>query len=143
MIDQKLTKEKLKKIEDYYEKLNELLEEPIETILENFKSYFAVSYDTLQGKNMNDYLQTLKNRLSQTIPNIAFTKEQDVTINGNLAYAIEAELTQQGVDFKVLMVVVSGQGEDIWVISFNTVKSNWDSYKDMFYGVASSFIVKK
>jgi len=42
MIDQKLTKEKLKKIEDYYEKLNELLEEPIETILENFKSYFAI-----------------------------------------------------------------------------------------------------
>ena len=109
----------------------------------NFKSYFAVSYDTLQGKGIIDYLQTVKNSLSQAVPNIVFTKDQDLTINGIFAHATEAEMSQQGVDFKVLMIVVSGQGEDVWVVSFNTVKSSWDSYKDMFYGVADSFIVKK
>lgn len=109
----------------------------------NFKSYFAVSYDTLQGKSINDYLQTVKNGLSQAISNVVFTKEQDMTINGSSAHAIEAELTQQGVNFKILMVVVAGQGEDVWVISFNTTKSSWDGYKETFYSIADSFSLKK
>ncbi len=105
--------------------------------------YFAVSYDTLQGKGVIDYLQTIKNSLSQVVPNVVFTKEQDLTISDRFAHATEAKLTQQGVSLKVLIVVVSGQGEDVWVVSFNTTKSNWDGYRDLFYGVASSFIVKK
>jgi len=109
----------------------------------NFKSYFAVSYDTLQGKNMNDYLGIVKSGLLQTIPNVVFTKEQDMTINGSSANAIEAELTQQGVNFKILMVVVKGQGDDVWVISFNTTKSSWDGYKETFYSIADSFSLKK
>ena len=109
----------------------------------NFKSYLAVSYDIFQGKNMNDYLQTVKNGLSQTISNVIFIKEQDMTINGRPAHAIEMELIQQGVNFKILMVVVKGQGDDAWVISFNTIKSGWDGYKETFYNVANSFSLKK
>jgi len=109
----------------------------------NFQSYFAVSYETLQGKSMNDFLQIVKNGLSQTIPNVVFTKEQNMTIDGRIAHAIEAELTQQGVDFKVLVVLVAGQGEDVWVLSFNTTKSSWDGYKETFYSIANSFSVKK
>lgn len=108
----------------------------------NFKSYFAVSYDTLQGKSMNDYLQIVRNGLSQTISNIVFTKEQDMTINGSSAHAMEAELTQQGADFKILMVAVAGQGEDVWVMSFNTTESNWDGYEETFYNIADSFSLK-
>ncbi|MCL5010690.1 MAG: DUF1795 domain-containing protein [Patescibacteria group bacterium] len=109
----------------------------------NFKSYFAVSYDTLQGKSMNDYLQIVKNGLLQTIPNVIFTKEQDIMIGGRPARAMEAELTQQGVNFKILMVVIAGQGEDVWVLSFNTTKGSWDGYKEMFYNIAGSFSLKK
>ncbi len=109
----------------------------------NFKSYFAVSYDTLQGKNVNDYLQTVKDGVSQAISNIVFTKEQDIKMNGSSAHAIEAELAQQGVNFKILMVVIAGQGEDVWVISFNTTKSSWDGYKETFYDIAGSFSLKK
>ena len=109
----------------------------------NFKSYFAVSYDTLQGKSMSEYEQIVKSGLQQTISNVVFTKEQDMTINGKSAHALEAELTQQGVNFKILMVVVRGQGDDVWVMSFNTTKSSWDGYKETFYGVANSFNLKK
>lgn len=42
MINKILVKEKLEKIKDYYEKLEELLEEPLEEILKSFKSYFAI-----------------------------------------------------------------------------------------------------
>src|SRR3989344_4337747 len=33
----------------------------------NFKSYFALSYDTLQGKNKSEYAQTVKSGLQQAI----------------------------------------------------------------------------
>jgi len=109
----------------------------------NFKSYFAVSYDTLQDKNMSEYLQIVKNGLQQTVPGVVFTKDQDMTINNRSAHAIEAELTQQGVNFKILLTVIAGEGKDVWVMSFNTTKNAWDGYKETFYSVADSFSLKK
>jgi hypothetical protein len=109
----------------------------------NFKSYFAVSYDTLQDKSLNEYLQLVKSGLQQTISGVVFTKDQDTTINGKFAHIIEAELTQQGVNFKILMVIITGQGKDVWTMSFNTTKSGWDGYEETFYSVANSFNLKK
>lgn len=109
----------------------------------NFKSYFAVSHDTLKGKDMNGYLQTLRDGLSQTFPDAVFTNEQNITINNNSAHTMEVGFAQQGVNFKILIVVVAGQGENVWPISFNTTKSAWDGYREMFYNIANSFIVKK
>jgi len=109
----------------------------------NFKSYVAVSYDTLQGKTMSEYLQNIKSELQRLISNAVFTKEEDININDRPAHAMEAEMTQQGVNFKVLMVVMGGEGEDVWVISFNTTKNNWDGYKETFYNIAKSFSLKK
>jgi len=123
-------------------KTNENVDDPAAQKI-NFKSYFAVTYDTVQGKSMNDYLQTVKDGLSQTISNIVFTKERDIAINDSSAYEIEAELTQQGANFKILLAVIAGQGEDVWVISFNTTKSAWDGYEEMFYSIADSFSLKK
>ncbi len=121
---------------------NENLNDPAAQKI-NFRSYFAVSYDTFQGKTMNEYVQTVKDALKQTIPSVVFTKDQDMTINGKSGHALEEELTQQGVNFKILMVIISGKGDDLWGISFNTTKSGWDGYKDVFYNAANSFIVKK
>ena len=121
---------------------NEKLDDPAAQKI-NFKSYFAVSYDMLQGKSLSEYLQTVKNQLSQTISNVVFANERDIMINGRSARAIEAELTQQGVNYKILMVVVTGKGDDVWVMSFNTIKSSWDGYKETFSDVAKSFSLKK
>ena len=109
----------------------------------NFKSYFAVSYDTLKGKSINEYSQTIKDELSRTFPDVVFAKEQDVAINGNSAHVMEVELTQQGVNFKILMVAVVGHRDDAWVMSFNTTKSGWDGYKETFSDVVKSFSLKK
>ncbi|MBU1017688.1 hypothetical protein KKA33_01525 [Patescibacteria group bacterium] len=121
---------------------NEQLSDPAAQRI-NFKSYAAVSYDTLQGKSLGEYLQSVKSQLSQTISNVVFTNEQDIIINNRSARAIEAELTQQGVNYKILMIVVAGQGDDVWVMSFNTIKSSWDGYKEIFSNIAKSFSLKK
>jgi len=109
----------------------------------NFRSYFAVSYDTLQGKNLAEYMQTVKDALSQVVSNTVFANEQDVNINDKSVRAVEGELTQQGVDFKVLIVAIPGEGDDVWVMSFNTTKSSWDEYKSVFSEIVRSFRLKK
>lgn len=109
----------------------------------NFKSYVAVSYDTLQEKSLSEYLQVVKNQLQQTISNVVFAQERDTTINGRTARAIEANLTQQGVNFKILMVAIQGVGDDVWVISFNTLQNSWMEYQEIFPDIANSFKLKK
>jgi len=105
----------------------------------NFKSYFAVSYDTMAGKIREKYLEDYKQKLKEALPEIVFVNESPGSIGGKDAYFIEANLTQQGVDFKVFLVLVRGKGDDIWTISFNTLKSDWLKYKDLFYQTAESF----
>lgn len=109
----------------------------------NFQSYYAVSYDTFEGENISDYLQIAKNELSQTISGVVFSNEAEVLINGQSAAAVEANLNQQGVDFKVLLVAISGKDNDIWVITFNTTQSEWNEYRQTFSEIANSFKLKK
>lgn len=108
-----------------------------------FQSYFAVSHDTLDGTSMTEYVQAIKNGLSQNISGITFTKEQELKIDDRIAYAIEAELTQEEINFKVLLVIITGPSDDAWILSFNTVKSSWNTYEELFYNVSKSFSLKK
>lgn len=109
----------------------------------NFQSYFAVVHDTLKGKSLKEYTQLVKNFLQQNNSSVVFSQEQDLTINGQSAHQIEIEMTQQEVNFKVLLILINGQADDIWSLSFNTAKSNWEDYKEIFYSTANSFIIKK
>jgi len=122
-------------------KINEQLSDPVAQKI-NFRSYFAVSYDTAQGKSLNEYMQTVKSQLQQAISGIIFAQEHDTTINGKAARAFEADFNQQGVNFKILMVAIDGVGDDVWVISFNTLQSTWAEYRDSFSNIASSFSLK-
>lgn len=110
----------------------------------NFKTYFAVAYEPLGERTMDHYYTIFKDYLSSIIPSARFPKEQDIQLNnGELAHAIEIELTQDDIDLKTLSVMTRGQGNDVWVISFNTAQENWGVYGELFYSVAKSFSLKK
>lgn len=109
----------------------------------NFKSYLAVSSDLLGGKTMNEYMVSLKNELQAAVPDIVFINENSLTISEKPSRAIEAEMIQQGVNFKVLIIAIQGNDDDVWVLSYNTVKSRWDGYAEAFAASAKSFILKK
>jgi len=109
----------------------------------NFKSYLAVSSDLLKGKTINEYMLSVKSELQVGFPGVVFTNENSLTINEKPARAIEVEMIQQGVNFKVLIVVIQENGDDVWVLSYNTVKSSWDGYKEDFSESAKSFVSKK
>lgn len=121
---------------------NEESDDPVAQEL-GFRSYYAVSTDAAGGQEMDSYREAVKDGLEQSISGIIFTNEEQITINGREGYALEAELTQQDIDFKVLVVMISGEGDDVWVLSFNTVKVSWDKYSGLFYDIANSFVLNQ
>jgi len=108
----------------------------------NFRTYFSVVYDTLNGRTNEDYVQFLKDSLDQTIPGVVITKEGQGEIDNQGAHFIEMEFNQREIDFKVLLVAVYGEGNDVWIVSFNTPKTSWDKYRDLFYQTVDSFSMK-
>jgi hypothetical protein len=109
----------------------------------NFRTYYSVTYDTLQSRTMESYAEYIKESLRQLLVDVDFVSEGTRELNGQDVYVIETELFQQGVDFKVLMFLIKGEEDDIWLVSFNTVKSNWDQYQDLFQKIAASFETKQ
>jgi len=109
----------------------------------SFASYLSIGQDAPQEKSMSDYVTYTKEELKKALGAVEFTNEQALTINSKDAYAIEMELSQEEINFKVLMVLIKGDYDDVWVVSFNTLKSMWNGYKDAFYNSAESFVVKK
>jgi len=105
----------------------------------NFRTYYSITYDVLQGRTMEDYAEYVKESLRQLLVSVDFLKEEAIELNGQDAYAIEIELYQQGVNFKVLTFLIKGEGDDLWLISFNTARSNWEQYQDLFQEIAASF----
>jgi len=111
----------------------------------NFRSYFSISYGTLDGKTLDDYVVALKEKLVQMVPNMIFQDEalkNKVFIDGREAKVFSADFTQQGVDFKFLMYVAPGKDNDVWMISLNSLPENFEEYRGIFNTSALSFRVK-
>jgi len=107
-----------------------------------FKSYMAVTKDTLSGKTVEEFKEYVKGVLKDSLPAIEFTKEEDMIIQGRDAKALEAKVTQEGYVFKVLLVLIPGENEETWTLSFNTAEVRWENNKDLFYQMAESFKIK-
>lgn len=108
----------------------------------NFKSYFSVSYATLDGKTLDEYTAYLKDKLTRMVAGISFQDLEPTIIDGRPAKVFSADLTQQGVDFKLLMFVAEGKDKDVWMISFNTLATDLTEYQSLFSQIATSFRVK-
>jgi hypothetical protein len=120
---------------------NEVIDDPAVQKI-SFKSYLAVSTEAIPGKTLEEYMQSVKDELQKAVPGVVFANENNITINGRPARAIELEMAQRGADFKVLIVAARGDGDAVWVMSYNTAKSSWDNYKEAFSASAKSFILK-
>ncbi|MFA5413521.1 MAG: hypothetical protein WC348_03200 [Patescibacteria group bacterium] len=108
----------------------------------NFQTYFAVSYDSAEGKTKEQVAEYLKNELRSAIPDAVFSRENFLTLNGREAYATEVTFKKSGIDFHVLMVAVWGEGNDLWVLSYNTLEELWQNYVGEFEEMTQAFVVK-
>lgn len=108
----------------------------------DFKTYSAVSFEALAGRTPDKFIEDYKSALSKVHPGIIYSNEKTEVINGYDAYLMEARFYQDKVYFKVLISLIKGRGEEIWAVTFNTLSSNWDSYRDLFYQTLGSFQVR-
>ncbi len=108
----------------------------------NFHPYYTVTLDSLQGLEEKQYIEILKQAVAQATPGVIFQNENTLEINANKAYALEGELTQNEIDFKILIILIRGKGNDIWVVSFNTTKVDWDQSASKFTEIANSFLIR-
>ncbi len=104
----------------------------------NFQSYMAVSFDNAQGRTFSEFVDFIKEEVQKMVPSFNSTNQFEKQIDGKRTEFIEAEMVQQDVNYKVLMVVVDA-GDKYYLVSFNTTAGKWDHYKDLFYLTAESF----
>ncbi len=107
-----------------------------------FRSYFSIVYDNSGQVPQENYLDALKDGLKQVFSGVVFSEKDSISIDGKQAKVLESSLSQQGIDFKILMFVFSGKNKDMWVVSFNTLPEKWNDYQGLFYQMAESFKLK-
>ncbi|MFH1235858.1 MAG: hypothetical protein V1685_02880, partial [Parcubacteria group bacterium] len=104
----------------------------------SFQSYIAISFDNTQGKTLDEINQTALDSITSTIASTNIFTTSGETVNGLPAKFSAMELTQQDVDYTVLLTVYN-TGEKYYTMSFNTTTEKWLEYKDKFYEIARSF----
>ena len=107
----------------------------------NFKSYMAVSSYSTSGKTLDEVVDLVKRQVESVAPTISFLPVSDGTIDNQPAKFIEANVSMQEVDFKV-MLAVAMKGDKYFTISSNTTTEKWPEYRDIFYNVLNSFKFK-
>lgn len=107
----------------------------------SFRSYYSVLQGVYDKENEQEYLKEIKDSLKQSFAGITTTNEETRETDNGKIYFIESKFNQQDIDFRVLLAV-NIKGENIWIISFNTIEEKWEEYKDLFYQVAESFKIK-
>ena len=112
-----------------------------EVVKMGFKSYFAIAYESAPDKTMGEFIEYTKDELIQSGTEIEIISEESITIDSKEAYLIEGELEQQGANFKAFIIIVKGDGDDMWFITFNTALNGWERYKDLVDEVVYSFKV--
>lgn len=106
-----------------------------------FKSYYSVLQDIYSEKTEKDYLDKIKASLKEGFVGVIISDGEAKDIDNRKLYFIESEFNQQNIDFKVLLAITI-KDKDAWIISFNTLKENWEEYKNSFYQVAENFKIK-
>ncbi len=124
--------------------LTSIEEEQIDSEKEKdgFRTYLAITYDTLQGKATEEFIGYVKDILVDSLPSIEFVEEEVITIDGRNALTLEAIIIQEGYQFNSLLVMINGEGDDMWTLSFNTSEVRWEDSKDLFYEITNSFKLK-
>lgn len=119
----------------------EIINDPIAK-QKNFRSYFSIVGGETEEQNVAKQAKEFKKNFSGLITGVIFSEEKSREINGKDAYFMESKFTQQGIDLRVLIIFIKGKDQEMWRLSFNSIESQWEKNREVFYQVADSFIAK-
>ncbi|MBU1130521.1 hypothetical protein KJ840_00085 [Patescibacteria group bacterium] len=108
----------------------------------NFRTYFSVIYDSLQGRGLEDFVNNYKAEITRAFPDASFVSEVVNQVNNQPAYFLEVQLDDHDLSLKVFFALIQGQEDDMWILTFNTQESNWSLYQEIFSQIVNSFELK-
>ncbi len=108
-----------------------------------FVNYFTIGYGVMgEGMDMKKYVEKTKVEGKQGVPDLKFTADRDLKINGYDAHIIESDAAGNGYNLKVAIALIKGKENSVWSIVFNTEKESWPEYKQIFEETINSFYIK-
>jgi len=102
---------------------------------QNSQNSYHVTYDVVEDAYKIDYLTYVKQSILKVSPQVKFTLENKDEI--------EAELSQNKAIYKSWIKIIWGDNNEVYLLSFNSLKSDWESNKQIFDKVMDSFEIKK
>lgn len=108
----------------------------------NFRSYYAITYTTTE-KSLNDYLPEYESEMKNAVQGITIENVNDGVVNGYSAKFLELNIKQQNIDFKTFVALIKGEGNDVWILTFNTTAKLWNTYETLIPEILNSFKLKK
>jgi len=105
----------------------------------NYKTNLSVAHEALEEETLPEYINLLDDKIKNMQNDSIIRSEGQTVFNNNSAYLIDAEMKDNGIEFKNIVGVISGKKDDVWVISLNTTKLDWEDTAFQFYGVLNSF----
>jgi hypothetical protein len=100
----------------------------------NFYTNYNVAFAKLEDITIEEYVKYLQGEIKKMMTEVKIGNEQK---NG-----FEAEINQEGINFKAKVAVFPGKEGDVWTISFNTTKNEWPKYSIIFEEIIKNFLVK-
>lgn len=108
----------------------------------NYKTSLYIAREELNGKTIVDYVALLKAGVQQKKENVIFRSENETSFNNHKAYFLDVELKENNIEFKSIFGVIQGENDEVWIMSFNTPKLDWDITAPQFYSILNSFEIK-
>lgn len=108
----------------------------------NYKTSLYIAREELNDKSMSEYIKLLKEGVQKKKENVIFRSENETSFNNHKAYFLDVELKENNIEFKSIFGVIQGENSEVWIMSFNTPKLDWDITAPQFYSILNSFEIK-
>jgi hypothetical protein len=123
-------------------KVNETHEQDPNAQKINFKSYVAVSFDTVQGRSKAEIQEVIDKAIKGAVPSAKLINTEKISTHDGLEGSLSTyKIYQQEVNFKVLNAIFVA-GDKYYTISANTTANKFPEYEDLLLNTIKSFKLK-
>ncbi len=106
----------------------------------NFKTYLAVAFDTTADQTLDQINDKAISDIKSAAPSSEVVSTDEETINGLPGRINILTMTQQEVDYKVMMAIILSEEENRdYVVSGSTTVEKWSEYETEFLESIRSF----
>lgn len=108
----------------------------------NFKTGLSINGTKLGDMLFQDYIDSLKTNLVDSISVIDIKREWADYLNYRDVRFLEIHSVQHDIEFATLLAFIVDEQNIVWAFSFNTLEESWPAYKDNFQKIFKGLRMK-